>query len=111
MPHRPMAASPSLARCLSLLLAWLPLHAEEIDLPDADLANGAEGWAVSTGGKVMEAPATVGKSLHGGVLALPPGAYANRYLDSAPQAVAIDPKRPALKPLTLRRMAFTARPE
>jgi hypothetical protein len=106
-----MAASPSLARCLSLLLAWLPLHAEEINLPSADLANGADGWAVSTGGKVMEAPATVGQSLHGGVLALPPGAYANRYLDGAPQAVEIDPRRPALRSLTLRRMEFTARPE
>ncbi len=69
----------------ALLLSVAPLLAETVDLPNPDFENGAEGWAVSSGGEVIEAPATAGKSLQGGVLALPPGAFANGYLDIAPQ--------------------------
>ena len=86
--HHRLAVPRRLTHCLSLalFLASLPLHAEEIHLPNADFENGAQGWAVSTGGKVIESPATAGKSLQGGVLTLPPGAYANCLLDIAPQA-------------------------
>lgn len=75
-----------LAQGVALLFTCLPLLAENIDLPDADFENGAEGWAVSSGGEVIEAPATAGKSLKDGVLALPPGAFANGFLDIVPQA-------------------------
>ena len=89
LPCSPSSGPVSMAsRCLALafLAACLPLHAENIDLPNADFENGAEGWAVSSGGEVVEAPATAGKSLQGGVLALPPGAFANGFLDIAPLA-------------------------
>jgi hypothetical protein len=85
-PNHNAPSSPlRLAHCLALFAACLPLHAENIDLPNADFENGSEGWGVSSGGEVIEAPATAGKSLQGGVLVLPAGAFANCHLDIAPQ--------------------------
>ncbi len=83
--HRSFSARRYLSLWLILFSTCL-LHAEVIDVTNADFDNGAEGWAISTGGEVIEAPAAVADSLKGGVLALSSGAFANSFLDITPQA-------------------------
>jgi len=68
----------------ALILATCSLHGEE--LPNGDFDNASHGWALSTGAEVIEAPSSADDSLQGGVLSLPPGAFANNYLDVVPQS-------------------------